>query len=118
MNKSNQKVYLNLKTIYSMEEKVFTYGTLQKPEVQMKIIGRIINSNPDILKGFRKSTIEVNKNRYPIIIEDGNSNEEIDGKILVVNTEELIKLDKYETKAYQRKKVILKSGISAWAYQK
>ncbi|MEK6848833.1 MAG: gamma-glutamylcyclotransferase family protein [Nanoarchaeota archaeon] len=40
-----------------MQEKLFSYGTLQNPEVQIKVVGRALKSTPDILNGFKKTTI-------------------------------------------------------------
>ncbi len=101
-----------------MTEKIFVYGTLQQPEVQIKVIGRVVKSTPDILLGFRKSTIEINSNIYPIIEEDSNSDEEINGLVLDIEEEDLKNLDEYETNAYRREKVTLKSGLLVWVYQK
>jgi gamma-glutamylcyclotransferase (GGCT)/AIG2-like uncharacterized protein YtfP len=96
-------------------ELLFVYGTLKEPEVQSRVIGRIIKGIPDTLNGYTKSTITINNNTYPIISQgEGN----VEGLILEVTTEELKKLDEYETSAYKRKKVTLKSGKEAWAYQK
>ncbi len=100
-----------------MTKKIFVYGTLQQPEVQTKVIGRVVKSTPDTLSGFRKSTIEIDGDVYPIIEEDSNSDEEIDGLVLDIEEEELKNLDEYETNAYRREKVTLKSGLLVWVYQ-
>jgi len=101
-----------------MNNKLFVYGTLQESEVQIKVIGRIVDSFKDTLLGFKMSTIIINNNTYPIIIKEPKSDEKINGLVLEINTKDLIKLDEYETNAYQRKRVNLQSGVTAWVYQK
>lgn len=101
-----------------MIEKLFVYGTLCQPDVQKKVIGRVVQPTIDNLLGFRKSTVEINGKVYPIIERDPNSTEEIAGLVLGIEEEDLPKLDVYETTAYRREKVTLESGLSAWAYQK
>lgn len=96
--------------------KIFVYGTLREPDVQMKVIGRMIRGIKDSLLGYKKTTIE--NNVYPIIEECLDANEEISGLVLDVNEDELIKLDEYEIDFYRRKEVVLKSGITAWVYCK
>lgn len=99
-------------------ELLFVYGTLMKPDVQKQEIGRVTESLPDILKGYRKSKVKIDNNEYPIITPSTNLNDFIKGCILLVTPAELELLDEYETKAYERKKVILSSGREAWTYVK
>ncbi len=94
-------------------EQIFSYGTLLIPEVQQRIIGRFVSGVPDALPGFSKSTIKVDGKTYPIISEGEGT---IEGKILSVTSEELAKIDVYES-AYKRAKVVLLSGKEAWVYQ-
>ena len=54
---------------------------------------------------------------YSIVIEKLNG-PQISGKVIIVEEEDLNKIDEYETDAYRRKKVTLKSGMMAWIYQK
>lgn len=100
-----------------MEEKVFVYGTLSDPKIQVKLLGRAVKTYPDILVGYEMSTIEINQNMYSIVIEKLNG-PQISGKVIIVEEEDLNKIDEYETDAYRRKKVTLKSGMMAWIYQK
>lgn len=98
-------------------QKLFIYGTLQEPEIQKQIIGRLVNGKPATLRGFCKSTIEIEGMVYPILIK-GLPDFIVDGKIIYVTTSELEKIDKYETNEYQRKEVILESGEKSWVYVK
>ncbi len=97
-------------------ENLFVYGTLKKSDVQKTVISRAIKGTPDILEGYKKSKIKINDNTYPII--EPNPEYHVKGLVISVTQKELKLIDKYETKAYKRRKVILKSDTSAWAYQK
>lgn len=95
-------------------ELLFTYGTLQKPEVQLQIIGRIINGQSDMLRGYRMDKIGDEGVFYPIIYK--TRNDTIQGTVLKLTEEELAKTDFYEGPLYQRSEVILESGTKAWVY--
>lgn len=97
-----------------MTERLFVYGTLQIPTVQQVVFGRSILGMPDTLPGFRKSEIELGLHRYPIAVRDADS--QINGLLLELTADELARGDEYETKAYDRVRVKLKSGIEAWVY--
>lgn len=98
-----------------MKEQLFVYGTLKNPKVQRRVFGRVEKGIPDILKGYKRSKVMINNKIYPIIIP---SNGSIRGLIISVTTKELKLIDKYETNAYKKKKIVLKSGKVAWVYQK
>lgn len=95
-------------------EKLFTYGTLQIPEIQQRVFGRVVNSTPDTLEGYYKTQITLHDGIFPIIVERTESS--VNGQVIEVTPEELVLIDRYETSAYQRIRVILKSGDSAWVY--
>lgn len=97
-----------------MNERLFVYGTLQIPTVQQVVFGRSIMGMPDTLTGFRKAEIMLGLHRYPIAVRDVDS--QIDGLLLELTPEELKRGDEYETIAYERIRVKLKSGIEAWVY--
>ena len=97
-------------------ELLFVYGTLMDPRVQERIISIIIKGEEDILQGYEKSSIEIEGFGYPILVS--NKNSKVEGIVLKINVDELKKIDAYETKAYRRIKVKLKSGKEVWAYVK
>lgn len=101
-----------------MLENVFVYWTLMESDVQKKVIWKSIEWTRDVLFWFIKSKIEINWNIYPIIVKDNTSKKWINGLVLEVNNKDLKKLDEYETNAYIREKVILKSGNEVWVYKK
>ena len=99
-----------------MNNKLFIYGTLMDSKIQKNVIGRIVNGIPDTLREYEKSEIEIEGEKYPIIIK--NKNGIVEGLLIEMNDEELKNIDEYEGNEYKRIKVILKSGIIAWVYIK
>jgi len=95
-------------------EKLFTYGTLQDPAVQMAVFHRLAQGTPDILDGYLKSQIKIGFGVYPIITPDPCS--EVEGQIIEITPEELILIDGYEGAEYRRINVTLRSGIVTWVY--
>lgn len=92
-------------------EKLFVYGTLQNPDIQMRLVGRIIHGTADQLYGFRSHILM----HYPTALPDVDG--EISGQVLEVTMDEIILFDAYETSAYVRVRVMLASGTEAWMYQ-
>ena len=99
-----------------MQELLFVYGTLKEGGIQERVIGRLVPGEPDILEDYFKSTIKLSGRRYPIISPREGS--VVEGEVLVLTPEELRRVDKYEGPAYRRQKVMLRSGMVAWVYQK
>src|SRR5687767_3983039 len=97
-----------------MDALLFVYGSLRDPEVQSKIIGRLVHGTSDILLNYRKSTVTIRNIVYPILVPEPNGI--IEGEILKLSKDELSKIDVYETNAYRRVKMKLKSGTETWVY--
>ncbi|MHA4870499.1 gamma-glutamylcyclotransferase family protein [Duganella sp. PWIR1] len=106
-------------------ERLFSYGTLQQPEVQMATFGRLLVSSQDVLPGYRLSSVAIDdpdvvktsgKTHHPIISHTGSPADTIAGAVLAISTEELRHADRYEVAAYRRQSVTLASGAVAWAY--
>ena len=93
---------------------LFVYGTLKKPAVQKKVLGRIIKGSRDLLEDYKKSKVSVNRKIYPAVIHSIGS--KVSGLVISVTTHELKLIDKYETGAYIRKKVMLRGGRIVWIY--
>ncbi|HLC91964.1 MAG TPA: gamma-glutamylcyclotransferase family protein [Candidatus Saccharimonadales bacterium] len=94
--------------------KLFVYGTLKLPEVQLQVLGRRTSQEPDILEGYCKGEVIIHGKTYPIAQIDPNKS--IKGVVLDITASELPLLDDYETAAYERLETTLKSGIRAWIY--
>lgn len=97
-------------------EHLFVYGTLKKPEVQQGIVGRRLQGESDVLHGYTIEEITIGGNPYPAAV--AATGKEIRGLVLAVLSSDWVRLDEYETSAYERVKVALGSGKSAWVYVK
>lgn len=104
---------------------LFSYGTLQQPEVQLATYGRLLDGEPDALVGYRPEPVVIDDPRvvglsgkevHTIARESGNSADRLPGVVLLLTDAELEATDSYETSAYQRVQVMLESGRSAWVY--
>jgi hypothetical protein len=105
-------------------ERLYSYGTLQQPKVQLANFGRHLRGNPDTLTGWRLSTVLITD---PVVLAEsglfihkilvpGDPSDEIQGMVFELTPEELKAADSYETDSYKRIKVTLRSGIEAWVY--
>ena len=95
-------------------EQLFVYGTLQDPAVQQRVIGRTTTGKPDTLDGFFKSRIALGDGIFPIVIPRHGAS--VEGLVLDITPEELARMDIYETSAYRRIWVTLRSGLEVWVY--
>ncbi len=95
-------------------EKLFTYGTLQIPDIQQRVFGRVVSGTADTLDGWFKTDITLHDGTFPIIVAQSGS--QVEGQVIEVTPEELVLIDRYETSAYRRVQVTLQSGASAWVY--
>lgn len=103
---------------------LFSYGTLQKPKVQLESFGRLLEGHPDELPGYTLGQLEISDEAvlatseqlfHPIAIP-ANQDQSIQGMVFEVTEAELQSADRYEVEDYQRVSVILRSGKKAWVY--
>jgi len=87
---------------------VFVYGTLRQPVVRWLVIGRATPASSATLPNFRKQGL----NLIP------QPNAQTPGDVLVVDAEELRRLDRYERLGvrYERRMLTLEEGMTAWVY--
>lgn len=85
-------------------------------KIQKKVLGRIIKTTPDVLRGYEKSEIEIEGEKYPLIAPDSLGR--VEGLVIEVAKDEFRKIDEYETDVYKREMIILESGLLAWFYLK
>lgn len=106
---------------------LFSYGTLRQEEVQRAIFGRIVKGEADAIAGYRLSTVRIEdpvvvaqsgSAVHPVMIPTGDPADEIGGVVFTITGSDLVATDKYETSAYRRVEVPLRSGRAAWAYVK
>ncbi|WP_169581131.1 gamma-glutamylcyclotransferase family protein [Microbacterium thalassium] len=107
------------------DQLLFSYGTLQHPEVQLDTFGRLLVSEDDVLPGYTVDYAEIEDTRvvdlsglsvHPVVRETGNALDKVVGRVLWVTEEELDASDEYEVALYRRVPVVLASGRGAWAY--
>lgn len=104
---------------------LFSYGTLQLPQVQQKLFGRALMAEPDVLTGFMldsiaiadpdvfaASGIEVHK----ILRRTDDPEARIPGVALAITAADLPAVDAYEGENYARIAVTLASGRRAFVY--
>ena len=97
----------------SPDTPVFLYGTLVHPDVLERAIGRVPPFTIDEMSGVKITTVEIDGESYPNLIED--SERSLEGIRVAITCDELKTLDRYEAR-YQRIRRVLTSGISAWVY--
>lgn len=107
-----------------MTHRVFSYGTLRQPEVQLALYGREVLTVDDVLPGFRIEWIDIidqavidasGSDRHPIL-RRSHEHDEVAGAYLELNDAELAATDSYEVDVYVRIEAVLRSGVKAWVY--
>ncbi len=105
--------------------RLFSYGTLQTPEVQLAQFGRLLNGKPDALPGYRITYIEITDpdviaaggtNRHPLVVASAEQADAVDGTVFAITDDELASADDYEVDDCVRTQVIQCSGAKAWVY--
>jgi gamma-glutamylcyclotransferase (GGCT)/AIG2-like uncharacterized protein YtfP len=104
---------------------LFSYGTLQLPEVQRATYGRLLEGVPDVLTGYKLVPLTITSSEvvalsgepvHMIACRTGEDAARIPGMIYRITPAELEATDDYEGDAYARREVRLESGASAFAY--
>lgn len=94
---------------------LFSYGTLQQDDVQLKTVGRLLGAHPDELPEF-----ELSRNRdgrHANVTFNGRSDSRVGGAVLEITDAELGAVDEYErVDGYARIVVTLGSGKQAWVF--
>jgi hypothetical protein len=105
--------------------RLFSYGTLQQPEVQRALFGRELAGTPDRLPGYEFSMLPIADSevaalsgsaRHPIVHATGRPSDEVAGTVFEISPAELAAADAYEVDDYTRVLVELASGLRAWVY--
>lgn len=104
---------------------LFSYGTLQNQDVQLKTFDRVLEGEKDQLPGYKLDMVEIcdcnvvelsGKTHHPVAIRTGNENDKVSGVVFKITTQELMQSDCYEVNAYKRVKRVMESGKKAWVY--
>lgn len=107
--------------------KLFSYGTLQKEQVQIETFGRLLKGEKDTLLGYNLNMVEITdpevlrksgQKFHPIIDFTGNLNDKVEGVLFEVTEDEILNADKYEVNDYKRINVEFQSGKKGFIYVK
>lgn len=106
-------------------ENLFSYGTLQQENVQLRTFNRLLEGHPDFLIGYKLSLLEIKdprviatsgKTHHPIVQHTGDLADTVAGTVFKVSETELMQADQYEVADYKRVRAMLKSGKQTWVY--
>ena len=104
---------------------LFSYGTLQDPQVQEANFGRRLDGSADALPGYDQTLVEITApeviaesglTHHPIVRPTADGSGRIDGTVFRITPAELVAADEYEVDDYHRILVTLESGLDAWVY--
>jgi hypothetical protein len=104
---------------------LFSYGTLQLPEVQRATYGRLLEGRADAMAGYRLEPLVITspevaalsgKAVHAIARRTGNAEDLIAGIVFMLTAAEIEATDRYEVDAYARIEVMLVSGATAFVY--
>jgi gamma-glutamylcyclotransferase (GGCT)/AIG2-like uncharacterized protein YtfP len=89
--------------------RLFVYGTLRSQLMRFIVTGRMQEAEPAALPGFRRENLNVTR----------DPDAKVEGYVIHVSDSELRRLDRYERtgQRYERVRVILDDGTSAWVYR-
>ncbi|GEN69692.1 gamma-glutamylcyclotransferase family protein [Chryseobacterium rhizosphaerae] len=104
---------------------LFSYGTLQKEQVQLETFGRILQGEKDILSGYTLGMIEITdpevvrksgEQFHPVLAPSGNEEDCVEGILFEVTEEEILQADEYEVDDYKRIETVFRSGKKGFIY--
>ena len=104
---------------------LFSYGTLQLPEVQRANYGRLLDGRPDALPGYVLRPLPITDPEvvrisglavHSIACRTGDPADRIPGVVFALTQAELEATDAYEVDVYGRVEVELESGKTAFVY--
>lgn len=104
---------------------LFSYGTLQLPEVQRSLLGRELVGKPAVLPGYKLESLTIRDGdviqrsgsaTHPIAVRTGVLTDRIEGVVLLLTKEDLARVDAYEVSDYAREEVTLESNATVWAF--
>lgn len=101
-------------------EHLFSYGTLQSKEIQMQVFNKLLTGTNDQLLGYKLKDLKIEEEfgmaDYFVAIPSENHEDFVKGKVFKVTNADLAKADQFESNAYKRIQIKLKSGTIAWIY--
>jgi hypothetical protein len=105
---------------------LFSYGTLQLPEIQLKTFGRELVGQKDRIVGYEPSLVKIpdpaivarlQKTHHDNVTKAADASSSVQGTAFEVTDAELAQADIYEEEFnYVRVLVTLASGRESWVY--
>jgi hypothetical protein len=105
---------------------LFSYGSLQKEDVQFATFGRPLQGGADALVGFEPSLVEIEDpqvaaksgaRHHANAVYNGRDDSHVSGMVFEITDAELAAADEYERpSAYERVLATLASERRAWVY--
>ncbi|GLX23455.1 MULTISPECIES: GDSL-type esterase/lipase family protein [Streptomyces] len=102
---------------------LFSFGTLMDPKVQTALFGQVVPSRPASLAGYATRSLKITDPEVIAasgldvhLILERRIGSVVEGVVLELTDEQLAAADDYEVDDYARRRVLLASGESAWAY--
>ncbi len=108
-----------------MVQRLFSYGTLRLPAVQLAHFGRLLAGTEDRLPHHRIEWLRITNPKvvatsgtdsHPILRYSAVAADFVEGTVFEVSDEELAAADLYEVGDYERVLLRLESGLHAWVY--
>lgn len=94
---------------------VFSYGQLQRADVQERLFGRRFEARRDELPGHARETVTIDGAQEANVRPHPTSS--VAGVVLDITDDELARADEYELPyGYKRIALRLASGLTAWVY--
>ena len=98
-----------------LDTEVFVYGTLIDNLTRTSILGRQVRVYKADLEGYESVLkMKIEGIMYPVAVP--NESKKINGMVLNLTPQEIIKIDEYEGESYKRIKVTLKGDSKVWVY--
>lgn len=104
---------------------LFSYGTLQLPQVQQATFGRLLEGHADALVGFERRMLCITDpyvlatsgaTEHPVVMPSADSTSQVEGMVFAVTADEIAQADRYEVEDYVRVETALASGRRAFVY--
>jgi hypothetical protein len=104
---------------------LFSYGTLQLPDVQRATFGGLVPGRAAVVTGYVSEPLTITDPEviarsgtdvHPILRATGSSADRIEGTVFELDDAQLAAADEYEVDDYRRAPIELESGEIAWVY--
>jgi len=105
---------------------LFSYGTLQREDIQLATFGRVVSGRADELVGYEPALVEISdaalatrlgKTHHANVMPTRKARRRVAGTVLEITEGELADCDSYEAPFdYVRVTAMLASGLEAWVY--